>query len=602
MNATPLFPRPSLRHVRRSFPALLAGVVMIWTGCVDQATDPDASMTAVLALATVFPADASSQASFVDAWRVQVSRPGGGVIAEESGAVGPQQQTVEVQISVTLETSCETLSIRVELSSGGEVWFRSEGDHQVCSGTGNEVQFLELQWVRPQPTVGPGSLLFNIEEGGTSNGTFRITYDGTDDLPWTATVLEGDADWLNLQPPSGSVTAGQPQDVMVAVNTLGLSPGRYIAQVVVMGEGFSGPLGQILVDLTVTQGPRIGLSTTTLNFTTDEGSNPNLQAVVITNAGGGTLNWSATDNVGWLDLRTTSGSLVPGQFKNDTVIVNSASMSPGSYVAAITITDPNAANSPQIISVFLQVIEDPEIKLSTRGLSFTTLQGTSPPGQLLTVSNSGGGVLRWQASDDVGWLSVSPLSGILGKGLAQWLTVSINSDNLESGSYLGTITIQDPEASNSPRTISVNLTVNPLAAPTISNLLVTLLQLNDTTCANSGSRFDFAFNYADPEGDILITGDSLTGTPITLAWQFMPAGFSGSVNLTAGVDGTTFSGTANFQMCIAYQPKANTSINIGFSLVDSGARQSNQLGVNIPRPVGANSPPQSSVYRSGGVL
>jgi len=127
-----------------------------------------------------------------------------------------------------------------------------------------------------------------------------------------------------------------------------------------------------------------------------------------------------------------------------------------------------------------------------------------------------------------------------------------------------------------------------------------MLQLNDTTCANSGSRFEFAFDYADPDGDILITGDSLTGTPITLAWLFIAGGTSGSVNLTAGVDGTTFSGTAKFQMCIAYQPPVNTSINIGFSLVDSGLRQSNQLGVNIPRPVGANSPPQSSVSSSGG--
>ncbi len=605
MTAAPLSLRAPIRHNRRSFPALLVTAVLLWTGCVDQATDPNASMTAVLALATIFPEDASSQASFVDAWRVEVSRPGEGVIAEASGAVGPQQQTVDVQVSVTLRATCETLSIRVELSSDGEVWFRSEGNHEVCSGTGNEVQFLELQWVRPQPTVSPGSLLFTLEEGEASNGTFRITYDGTDDLPWIAMVLEGDADWVRIQPPSGSVTAGQPQDVTVAVNTVSLTPGRYIAHVVVTGEGFPAPLGGILVDLTVTRGPRIGLSTASLSFATDEGASPPFQTIVVTNAGGGTLTWSASDDVPWLSLSPTSGSLAPSQSHYLEATVNSESLNPGTYVAAITVTDPNADNSPRIVGVTLNVSQNPQIGLSTTSLSFTTLQGTSPVGQLLTVSNSGGGLLEWQASDDVGWLSVSPTSGILPAGLGQWLTVSINSDGLESGSYLGTITIQDPDASNSPRTISVNLTVNPLVAPALSNLVVTMLQLNDTTCANSGSRFWFRFDYADPDGDILITGDSLTGTPMELFWAFMPAGMSGSFFLTASVltageHGTPFSGTANFQMCIAYQPEINTSINIGFSLVDSGARQSNQLGVNIPRPVGANSPPQASVSPSGG--
>jgi len=51
----------------------------------------------------------------------------------------------------------------------------------------------------------------------------------------------------------------------------------------------------------------IGASPTSLSFTAQQGGgNPAAQTVSISNTGGGTLNWSASDNAAWLTLTPAS--------------------------------------------------------------------------------------------------------------------------------------------------------------------------------------------------------------------------------------------------------------------------------------------------------
>ncbi|MDQ1355247.1 MAG: hypothetical protein QG657_5557, partial [Acidobacteriota bacterium] len=75
--------------------------------------------------------------------------------------------------------------------------------------------------------------------------------------------------------------------------------------------------------------------------------------------------------------------------------------------------------------------------------------------QTVLVSNTGSGDLNWSASGSASWLSVTPSSGT-GESL---LSVSIDPSGLAVGNYTGTITISDPNATNSPQTITISLHV-----------------------------------------------------------------------------------------------------------------------------------------------
>jgi hypothetical protein len=103
----------------------------------------------------------------------------------------------------------------------------------------------------------------------------------------------------------------------------------------------------------------------------------------------------------------------------------------------------------------------PTISLSRTELYFgADTSGSVTGSQTLLISNSGTGTLNWTLSDDAIWLNCSPDSGI-GTGV---VTVSVDPIGLAASTYTGTITVSDPNADNSPQTVTVTLKVNKLGA------------------------------------------------------------------------------------------------------------------------------------------
>ncbi len=100
--------------------------------------------------------------------------------------------------------------------------------------------------------------------------------------------------------------------------------------------------------------PVLVVNKTLLNFTVNSsGFTTGPQGFLIRNIGGGTLDWTVSDDAGWLDCTPENGT----NFGIVTVSVNASSLSPRTYTGTITITDANAINSPQTIAVTLTVYD-----------------------------------------------------------------------------------------------------------------------------------------------------------------------------------------------------------------------------------------------------
>jgi len=98
----------------------------------------------------------------------------------------------------------------------------------------------------------------------------------------------------------------------------------------------------------------------------------------------------------------------------------------------------------------------PTITLSKNQANFGfVLGGSTPASQTVNISNTGSGTLHWSASEISPWLGITPTSGTD----SGTLTLSINTTGLMAGTYTGTITITDSNATNSPQTVSVNFSV-----------------------------------------------------------------------------------------------------------------------------------------------
>ena len=81
------------------------------------------------------------------------------------------------------------------------------------------------------------------------------------------------------------------------------------------------------------------------------GPSPSSQTFTISNAGSGTLNWTVSDNMGWLDCTPTSGT----DSGTITVSIDNTGLTAGPYATTITVSSSNAGNSPQYITVYLNI-------------------------------------------------------------------------------------------------------------------------------------------------------------------------------------------------------------------------------------------------------
>ncbi len=316
----------------------------------------------------------------------------------------------------------------------------------------------------PRIGLSQTSLTFNAQFGGQNPPpqSVRVTNTGGGTLNWSAS--DASTPWLDQSPPAGSLGPGAGQDMSVSVDVTGLSAGTHNATITVSDPGASNTPQTITVVLLVSSAPFIQLNPTSLTFNAAPGGpNPSPQDVTVTNGGGGTLNWSATDNVPWLGETPSGGSLGPSASQTMSVAVDVTGLTAGTYNGTITVTAPGAVNTPQTIPVTLNVTSVPEIQLTPNTLTFNApFGGPNPPSQNVQVANVGGGsMMPWTATDNAPWLSESPTSGG-GPGPDVLMLVSVDVTGLLAGTHTATITVTAPSASNSPQTVFVTLNVSAL--------------------------------------------------------------------------------------------------------------------------------------------
>jgi len=212
-------------------------------------------------------------------------------------------------------------------------------------------------------------------------------------------------------------------------------------------------------------GAILQVSPTSLSFSSEVGRNPPSQTIQITNAGSGTLSWSASADQPWIGLNPSSG-MAPSIV---TVSINAAGLAAGSYSGRITIAAPGAQNSPTvvIVNMTLRPLTPPAaLEVSPTQLEFRGQEGGSNPvAQILTVRNTGEQLLTWAAQVNKAWLRVNPASGNLQRRESVQVYVYADLAGLSSGTYEAQITITAPGAQGSPAIVLVTLVIESQRLP-----------------------------------------------------------------------------------------------------------------------------------------
>jgi hypothetical protein len=192
-------------------------------------------------------------------------------------------------------------------------------------------------------------------------------------------------------------------------------------------------------------------TSTSLTYTASLGSTAtSSQSVVVKNTGpsGSTLNWSAASTQSWLTFNPGSGSLGSNATASVAFIVNPTGLGLGTYNATATVSDPNAASSPQLLPVTLTI--------NSTGISTSI---TSPTNGA-TVSNTI--TVTAIATSTVGITSVqfyldgSPLGSAV---TSAPYTTSWNTSSSSNGTHTLSTLATDTNlntATSSPITVTVN--------------------------------------------------------------------------------------------------------------------------------------------------
>lgn len=354
----------------------------------------------------------------------------------------------------------------------------------------------EMSFAASEFGPNPSDLIFKIKN--TGQGT--LSYSIADDANFY------EVDWLTVSPPTGTSSGGF-VDHNITIDKTGLEAREnpYTAKITISSNDAYNTPQTIDVSLALSeeQPPQIGVSPKILSFSARlGGSNPASKTISIQNTGESTLNYQITSNAGWLSVNPSTGTSEDGQ-NNHTVSVNIAGLGEGTHQGTITITDTNATNNPQTVNVSLVISREPppEIWISTNQLSFSAEEGGSnPSSQTFQVRNSGSGTLDYQITWDENWMSVNPDSGTSG-GASRTHSVSTNIAGLGEGTYNGTITVSDANASNSPQIINVILQITVQPPPATDNDIT--LAINRT----SGSSGDFVSVTIGIKGNLQPIGD-----------------------------------------------------------------------------------------------
>lgn len=398
-------------------------------------------------------------------------------------SVGPNNGIFSNTMQITVGVA------RADLRPGGYTGMLS------ITANGEAPQFVSVQMtVLPLPynagavlAVSPAVLPFTTVDGmaDPAGQSLVVSNPGTQPLYWMLAANPSSSDpshqvsWLDTDAVSGIVMPQSSGSVNLSIYSHSLLPGTYSKKLTFRTQtGFGALNSPETVDISLSVRPSCGLalSAGSLSFTAVAGTNPSTQGLSLaaTDSCSGMISWKAASSVSWLMITPASGQLNGTSNAVITVSVNTTNLKPDTYFGYISIAI--GPQSTQSVAVQLVVQAPPLpsapiINASPLNLNVSlTLGQQDPPGQLVTITNTGGSVLNWSTSVNTStssWLGVSPAGGSIAPGQTGQLQVNVTAANLSAGTYVGQVQINGVDGNNvpaggSPQTITVTFVVQPL--------------------------------------------------------------------------------------------------------------------------------------------
>jgi len=285
--------------------------------------------------------------------------------------------------------------------------------------------------------------------------------------------------------------------------------------------------------------PRLNLTQTSLTVSIAAGANGPNAFVDAYNIGSGTLNLTALSSVPWLvpTVGTSQVCGIRGGCYPVQIAFQTSSLAAGTYTGIVTLSDPNAIDSPQSITVTAQVGGDVPSHLVFYLAPGSSTSTTFTTNGLITATVSG-----------ASWLTTSTAPNA-GNGAYITTVTATASSSMAVDDYNGTIAITGSlfAPDNTQISVLLHVTTQPIAQPSSSTLSfniaqgakpqtdkVTVTDAGQGTLTISGVTATAANNGAWLTASTVTGGITVTADPTNLS----PNTYTGTVTVaTNAVNG-----------------------------------------------------------------
>jgi hypothetical protein len=318
--------------------------------------------------------------------------------------------------------------------------------------------------VHPAPApqlAAEGDLTFVFAPGSEKSvRQVVITNRGSGTIAFSAQSPARDT-WLSVSPAGGSVTLGRSVVLNVMADPATLSQGTYTSSIVVSSADRAQSIAVPVTVIYGTGAPSLALTQSGLTFTVAEGNRASSSQIVgVLNYGSGQLKWNAEAGTfppgqSWLTVSPGEGTSGPDgpdgtQAALMRVSVTPGGLTAGTYGGQVTVSSLQAPNSPQLISVVLNVVRSPFARalpeVRPTGLVFVETAGRAPSGsQEVEIFNFGDTATSFVSSvitqDGLNWLTRTPAQGTVSPERPATLLVQADATRLDPGVRRGFVTL-----------------------------------------------------------------------------------------------------------------------------------------------------------------
>jgi hypothetical protein len=281
-----------------------------------------------------------------------------------------------------------------------------------------------------------GVIDFSAEGGSILYGgpvVLTLGNPGTADLQWSAAC---DAGWVSLSKTGGSLGPGGEDTLQVSLDAaglIGLAPGMHEALVQFSDQAGGDTDRLVRLEWAPSQAPLLTLDP--LSPFTPAGLQggpfaPSQQVYTIRNVGEVPAGWSLTAQGSWLSVAGASeGTLAPGTQVAVTVAVEAAQaalLGVGEHGATLLFENTSSGQTLPLPAVLTVGAQPGHLTVLGGPLSFQAqLEGPLGGPQNITLQNSGGQSLTWNASSNAPWLALTPAGGSLAPGAQAQVGVAL---------------------------------------------------------------------------------------------------------------------------------------------------------------------------------